>query len=279
MDTPPIKITVLVDNHADKELTAEHGLALWIEAGAKHILFDTGQGKALVENARQLDIPLKKTDMLVLSHGHYDHTGAVADVLEIAPKACLFLHPKAVIPRYSIAAGTPVRTIGMPEAAQHAVGHMPDSRIVWTSGPVQVSDHIGVTGAIPRMTSFEDMGEPFFLDPQGKRRDSIADDQALWINTAQGLVICVGCSHAGIINTLDYVRQLTEVSTIHAIIGGFHLLHADSQRLERTVGALNAILPHSLMPCHCTGDGAIQALADAFADQVLPAHAGMSFEF
>ncbi|MBW2108357.1 MAG: MBL fold metallo-hydrolase [Deltaproteobacteria bacterium] len=279
MTTTPVKITVVVDNQAASRLVPEHGLSLWIEAEAKHILFDTGQGKALVENARQLDIPLKKTDILVLSHGHYDHSGAVAQVLKIAPKVRLFLHPKAVIPRYSIAAVTQARPIGMPEAAQHAIGHLSDSRIVWTAGPVQLSEHIGVTGAIPRTTSFEDVGGPFFLDPRGKREDTLADDQALWINTARGLVICVGCSHAGIVNTLHQVKRLTRSTVIHAVIGGFHLLNASPERLERTLEALKAILPHQLMPCHCTGDGAVQALADAFSDRIVPVRAGMIFEF
>lgn len=272
-------ITVLVDDEAGKGLTPEHGLSLWVEAEGKRILFDTGQGNALVENARQLGVPLHKTDILILSHGHYDHTGGVADVLSIAPGVRLLFHPKAVTPRYSLHPGKPTREIGMPQSARSAIDRMQENRITWAVQPVRLNARMGVTGPIPRETSFEDVGGPFFRDPNGVRRDAITDDQALWIDSGEGLVVCVGCCHAGLINTLNYVRRVSGNDSIRAIMGGFHLLQADDQRIERTLDALRSMSPGLLVPCHCTGERAVLALKETFGDQVISCVSGMTFQF
>jgi len=105
MDVGSIRITVLVDDRGADGLCAEHGLSLWIEADGRRILFDTGQGRALFRNAPRLGAQLKDADGIVLSHGHYDHTGGVAEVLKIAAAARLVLHPGAVIPRNAVREG------------------------------------------------------------------------------------------------------------------------------------------------------------------------------
>lgn len=97
-----LDITLIVDNKADPNLREEHGLAMWIDTRDRHILFDTGQGPALAVNAEKLGIALEQADTIVLSHGHYDHTGGVGHVLRCNPAVELFCHPGAVQPRYSI---------------------------------------------------------------------------------------------------------------------------------------------------------------------------------
>lgn len=104
-------ITVLIEDHgADSALATEHGLALWIETGNQHVLFDTGQTDLLLTNALTLGIDLAQTDAMVLSHGHYDHTGGLAAVLEMAPQAKVFLHPEATEAKYNCK-GSGVRSI------------------------------------------------------------------------------------------------------------------------------------------------------------------------
>ncbi|MEW6379542.1 MAG: MBL fold metallo-hydrolase [bacterium] len=279
MYTGSVSITILVDNKPGTGLVAEHGLSLWIEADGKCILFDTGQGKALPENARQLGIPLEKTDFMVVSHGHYDHTGGLAAALRVAISASLILHPNAVVPRYSIHPEKPPRPIGMPPAARSAILRVPDGRIIWATQPLTFTGQIGITGPIPRETSFEDVGGPFFLDPKGEQKDCIADDQALWISSEEGLIVCVGCCHAGLVNTLTSIRRLRGNSPIRAVIGGFHLLRADNRRLEQTAEALHSLSPRMLIPCHCTGDQAVQALRNSFGDCVLSGYSGMTCRF
>jgi 7,8-dihydropterin-6-yl-methyl-4-(beta-D-ribofuranosyl)aminobenzene 5'-phosphate synthase len=142
-----------------------------------------------------------------------------------------------------------------------------------------LSETIGITGPIPRKTSFEDTGGPFYLDPQGKRTDPIEDDLALWIRTDKGAIVCVGCSHAGVVNTCLHVQSLSQGLRVRAIIGGLHLVNAGRERLEQTVAALRRLEPDMLVPSHCTGEPAVVALRGALGDRVSPGAAGMTFRF
>jgi 7,8-dihydropterin-6-yl-methyl-4-(beta-D-ribofuranosyl)aminobenzene 5'-phosphate synthase len=273
-----VKITVLVDNQAGEGLAAEHGLSLWIEAKTTRILFDTGQGGALAANARNLGISLDQTDVLILSHGHFDHTGGIPHVLEHAGEIEVYSHPAVIQPRYSIHARTP-RPIQMPSEARTALNRLPSERVHWIREATTLVPGIELTGPIPRDTRYEDPGGPFFLDPEGAHPDSIEDDMALWIDTPAGLIVCVGCCHAGLVNTLNHVTRLSDTKRIRAIIGGLHLLNASDERLDRTIATLRFLAPDRIIPCHCTGDHAVQALAAALGDRVSMCRSGMAYHF
>lgn len=260
--TTDISITILSENRAGPGLASEHGFSLWIEAGERRILFDTGQAEALFKNAASLYIDLSRADTMVISHGHYDHTGGLSRLLAIAPGADVYAHPGILARRYSIHDGK-AKPVHVSAMSMDAVKSLPAGRIHWLGAPSLVTERIGITGPIPRLTDYEDTGGPFYLDPEGLRPDPIEDDAALWIRTDQGLVVCSGCSHAGIINTLVYVGKLNQGARIRAIIGGFHLINAGSRRVERTAEALAALEPDLIVPCHCTGDKAVRTLGDA----------------
>lgn len=272
-----IRITLIVDNKADKGLVSEHGLAMWIETGDKNILLDTGQGGALLPNADGLGIDLRETDILVLSHGHYDHTGSVADVLQKAPHADTYLHPGAFLPRYSLRGGTP-NSVQMPGVSMSAIISHPEEKVHWVNGLTITSEGINLTASIPRDTDFEDTGGAFFLDPGGKRPDPITDDLALWITTDEGLIICTGCCHSGIINTLRHITRSAGESRVKRIIGGLHLVNADRERLAKTVEELNKFDIEELVPCHCTGDDAVEYLSENLDCRVIQGYAGMKIE-
>jgi 7,8-dihydropterin-6-yl-methyl-4-(beta-D-ribofuranosyl)aminobenzene 5'-phosphate synthase len=267
-------ITILVDNHAGDGLVPVHGFALWITFGNRHILFDTGPGEELLINAQALGIDLAVTDTIALSHGHYDHSGGLEHALRLARSANVYCHPGAVQPRYAVRNGLP-KPLRMGREDMAALDRVNEERVHWVQQPVWLSDDIGLTGPIPRRAPFEDPGGPFFLDPAGHRPDPIDDDQALWIHTRQGIVVCVGCAHAGLINTLDYVRFLNQGQSIRAVIGGFHLVGASDERLAQTLTALHRFDPALIVPCHCTGEKAVRALQQAFGDRVHPGWAGM----
>jgi 7,8-dihydropterin-6-yl-methyl-4-(beta-D-ribofuranosyl)aminobenzene 5'-phosphate synthase len=278
MGASPIAITILVDNQAGPGLTTEHGFSLWIEADGRHILFDTGQGPALPVNARTLGVDLRQTDMVVLSHGHYDHTGGIPHVLHVAPNAHVYCHPGVVQPRYSLRNGSP-KPAHMPSASMAALDRLPEKHLHWASETVMLSENIGLTGPIPRQTTFEDTGGAFFLDPEARHADPIEDDLALWIKTDQGLVVCVGCCHAGIINTLTHVRRLSGVAQIRAIIGGLHLLNADDRRLNHTLSAMQTMPIETVIPCHCTGDRAMDELDAVMGAKMRRSSSGATHHF
>ena len=269
-----IQITVIADNRADAPLVSEHGLALWIESGSRKILLDTGQGESFFTNASLLGIDIRETDALVLSHGHYDHTGSVSGVLKEAPQVDVYLHPAAFLPRYSLRGGQ-ARSVQVPGTAMSSIVAHPESKVHWVHGVTAVDGGINITGPVPRKTDFEDTGGPFFLDPGGRTPDPIRDDLALWINTDEGLVICTGCCHSGIVNTLSYIMRCSGEKRVKKIIGGLHLVNAGRERLKRTVEELNKLNIEELIPCHCTGDEAVEYLSENLDCLVTPGHAGM----
>lgn len=278
MHKAKLKITILVDNQAGDDLTPEHGFSLWIDTGAVRIVFDTGQGPALAANAAKLGIDLEQTDILALSHGHYDHTGGIPHVLQASRKAKLCCHAGVVQPRYAMRNGT-TKSIRMPGTSMRAIDKMAEENLQWVSRARPIAKDIGLTGPIPRETSYEDTGGPFYLDPHGNRADPVEDDLALWIRTARGLIVCVGCCHAGIVNTLNHVFRLSGSNRLHALIGGFHLMNACSERLERTMTALRSFSPETVIPCHCTGERGMKMLYDALGDKVVPGLSGVCHTF
>ena len=255
-----IELTVLCDNHAQGELQAEHGLAFWIHAPGLQLLFDTGSGQTLIPNALQLQVPLGECQRVVLSHGHYDHSGGLTGLWQQGVNCPVMAHPSALLPRYSRHPDKPVRSIGMPTDIVSQLGQLPTSRCLWRREPQWLTPHWGCSGEIPRLDPEEDVGGPFFLDAEGIEPDAIPDDQALWFNTPGGVVIVLGCCHSGLINTVTHIRRLTGISRVAGIIGGLHLLHADESRLVHTLDFLKQCRPDFLRLGHCTGDHVIERI-------------------
>lgn len=274
-----LRLTTVVDNRADRVgLLAEHGLAVFVEADDSRILFDTGQGKALTHNARELGITFDRLDAIVLSHGHYDHTGALAEVLEQAPGAAIYVHPAAVEPKYARNASPPHRYVGIPPAAVRALDGA-SRRIVWTRTPQTIVPGAVVTGEIPRRTTFEDTGGPFFGDAPCETEDSLPDDQALVLDTVSGLVVLLGCAHSGVVNTLERVAEITNRRDVHAVIGGMHLRSATVDRLRSTSDALEAFGVTLIAPSHCSGADAVAFFGPRFGPRLRECTAGSWFMF
>jgi 7,8-dihydropterin-6-yl-methyl-4-(beta-D-ribofuranosyl)aminobenzene 5'-phosphate synthase len=276
----PVRITLLVENRAKRKgLQAEHGLSYWIEAGSQNILFDTGQSpEVLQHNANHLNIDLAQADSIVLSHGHYDHTGGLEGLIEEGADTRLVLHREATCKRYSRSRLGSVHEVGMPRHLAVQIDNGFVQRLDSTT-PIDLGDGLCVTGEIPRLTDFEDTGGDFFLDPECLEPDPIRDDQAIYFDTPQGLVVLLGCAHAGVVNTCLAIQSLTGGRPIHAIIGGFHLLNASGERLSRTLEALASLEPAILAPIHCTGDLASNLLWFEFPGIWKPLSAGDHLSF
>lgn len=270
------RVTILVDNIAKGNLVKEHGLSILVESERKSILFDTGQGNALKHNSRALDTDLKGLDAVVLSHGHYDHTGGLDHVLEIAPNCELYCHPTVKKIRYSVR-DSKVKEIQPPRSTVQALDNLPNGKLHWIKEPIMIDDRIGVTGPIPRRNAYEDTGGSFFFDTQGVEADPVEDDIAIWLIKESELIVLTGCAHAGLVNTIEYVEDINPGKNVRKVIGGFHLVNASKERLQKTVKRLQNM--DLIVPCHCTGKKAKNYLQSCLGKRVRQGEAGMVFFF
>lgn len=258
-----ICITVLVENSVQRAgLMAEHGLAFHLQIGERNLLFDTGQSDLLLANAEKLGLDLRHLDAIVLSHGHYDHCGGFKNVWSLSPRTRLFLHPAATEAKFSANNPGATRFIGMSDEAREII--RASAGTVWTGGLTEVLPGLFATGEIPRQTDYEDVGGRFFLDSAGQRPDPLRDDQALFFESREGVVVVLGCAHAGVVNTLLHIEQLTGGKRIHALLGGLHLLNASPERMRKTLIALAERDVDLFVPAHCTGWPATSALWNRF---------------
>jgi 7,8-dihydropterin-6-yl-methyl-4-(beta-D-ribofuranosyl)aminobenzene 5'-phosphate synthase len=276
-----VRITVLVENTAvGRGMRGEHGLAFWIEAGSQRVLFDTGQTpEVLLHNAEQLGIDLASIDAVVLSHGHYDHTGGLREVLRRARGTRLFLHPGALAQRFTRRRDGAVDDIGIPPGIDKGFLREHTASVSFTDQSAAITHWLRVTGQVPRVNDFEDTGGDFYLDRACNRTDPIVDDQATFFDTQDGTVVLLGCGHAGVVNTLQQVQELTGGRPIHAVLGGMHLINASPDRLARTVEALRGLSIGLLAPAHCTGARAQARLWSEFPGHWEPCPVGTRFEF
>ncbi len=273
------KITVLVENTAGpRGLLAEHGLAFWLEFGQKKILFDTGQGLTLEHNSKVLGIDLKQTDAVVLSHGHYDHTGGLEHILDLCGSVEIYAHPAAFLPKYSRRNDGSAESSGIPEFARKDLHDLLNCYI-GTEHPTRIFGSLFATGQIPRMTDFEKNTGPFFVDRECRQSDLIPDDQAMYFESARGTVVLLGCAHSGIINTLQYIQRLTNNRPIHTVIGGTHLVSASSEKLEATIDELAKFNIDRLAAIHCTGAPAAARLWNSFPKACIASRVGTNLEF
>jgi len=263
------KVTTLCENnigHGSQNLIGEHGLSFYIEAENRRILFDTGQNLGIANNAEVLGIDLSRIDTVVLSHGHYDHSSGLKSLLDCNTDFTLCAHPDVFSPKVR-GAGDGHKYIGIP--VDRNVLEQKGVKIQFDQDPVSLAPGITTTGTIPLSNEFEAVGSEFYLkNGDDFTADILADDRALILDTAKGLVVVLGCSHRGVINTLNHVTQIAGRNTIHAILGGLHLGKASDEKLANIIDHLHTFGLDKIGVGHCTGPKAFVALANAFGDKV-----------
>jgi 7,8-dihydropterin-6-yl-methyl-4-(beta-D-ribofuranosyl)aminobenzene 5'-phosphate synthase len=265
---------------------AEHGFSMLIrvfnETNPTTILFDAGNSSdGAVKNAEYMGLNLNEVECVALSHGHYDHTGGLLQALKAIGKAelPLIVHEDMFFARGTANANGTVRKYPLfPTEAQ-----LKPARTVKTRQPLLIAgDMTCVTGEIPRETSFETgyAQHKAFTEGAWQPDPWIRDDRAIAINVkGKGLVVVSGCAHAGIINTVQYAQQITGVTSVYAVIGGFHLAGKTfEKRIEPSVEELKRINPVLVVPSHCTGWRAMCAFAEAFPEAFVWNSVGTLYE-
>jgi 7,8-dihydropterin-6-yl-methyl-4-(beta-D-ribofuranosyl)aminobenzene 5'-phosphate synthase len=274
-----LRITTLSDNVAAMgDFRGEWGLSLLVETENTTILLDTGMSGSAVHNADALGIDLKQVDKIVLSHGHYDHTGGLRDVLRrMKKKIDVIAHPSIWQSKYSRMKDRPERFIGVPFRPEELESLGAVFRL--SVEPVEINRDIITTGEVPLVTEYEAVDSHLFLKEGSVwLPDPVMDDRALVIKTGQGLVIVSGCAHRGIINTIFHAQEITGVSSIYAVIGGSHLMGTSDERLKKTVSAFKELGVQKLGLCHCTDLPVISVMAREFGKSFIFNKAGTIIE-
>ena len=271
-----IRVTTLTENTANRDFIGEWGLSMLVDTGDLRILMDTGKSFSAVYNAQLLNIDLSRIDKIVLSHGHYDHTGGLREVLKRAGSKDIIGHPDIFSEKYAQAQGESERYIGIPfiQKELNSLG----ANFSFSTEPINISKDVMTTGEIPLITTYEDIDPNLYVKQDDVLiPDPLADDLALIIDSNFGLVIFVGCSHRGIINTILRAQELTGRESVYAVIGGTHLSQASDNRLEQTIADLRRIGIQKLGVSHCTGFNAAKRLAQEFPKSFFLNNAGNSF--
>ena len=273
-----VSVTILVENTTPiPGFQGEYGFAALVEVEGKKFLFDTGSADALIKNAAAGGIDLSSINDLVISHGHFDHTGAVIPFIQTGKNKKVFAHSNIFIPRY-VVLGEFKRGIGVSCKQQEITAN--GAEFIITDDFTEIHPGVFVTGEIPRMNDYEDVGGSFFIEDGDKLvPDNLSDDMSMVINHPEGLIIISGCAHAGIINTIEYAQKKTGQNKIKAFIGGTHLSGASDKRMNRTLMELQNYDIEQIIACHCTGFDAMVKLRNTMGNKVIKGETAMNFQF
>ncbi|MEA3404478.1 MAG: MBL fold metallo-hydrolase [Pseudomonadota bacterium] len=276
-----IKITCLVENSValSSRFWGEHGMSVLIEEGNNVTLFDTGQsGDVLLHNMQELNIDPHSITNIVLSHGHYDHTGGLKALIELIGPRPIYGHPDVFNQRFSERPDGSLKPVDMPFSKESLVN------VTWhlNSEVIEVTDAISTTGEIPRLEPLEDEGDERLKVCTSTRcstmvKDPLKDDMSLVVKTSKGMVVLLGCCHAGVINTLNQIEKKFPNEDIYAMMGGTHLAKASEKRLMATEKRVEKIPKIGFS--HCTGLPVSARFLTRYPEQAFVFQVGSVLEF
>lgn len=279
-----LRVTVLMEENAghNTELLSQHGVSFFIETWSDRamntILFDTGQtAEPLLHNMKILKKDPSDIDLIFLSHCHSDHTGGLISILNAIgrPAVPVVAHPGIFRPCFNT---KPVlESYGMmpdcnPDSIRAAGGSL-----ILTEDPLPLMPGAISSGEIKKRTAFEKkLTLSAMTVKEGKLiQDQMEDDISLVFILGEELVIVSGCSHAGIVSIAETAIRLTGIDNIAAIIGGFHLINADDERIGKTIEDLSVMKAAEIYTGHCTGFKAEAKMYSDLGKRFHKIHTGM----
>ncbi len=271
MPQGPLEVVVLRDNVAARpDLAAGHGLALLVRRPMATFLLDTGESDETWATADALGVELAEITAVVLSHGHYDHTGGLPGLLGRLGGLRVIAHPAVFEPRWSTSGGDHASGPRLSREEREAAG----SRLELSAEPIEVGPGVRTTGQVPRVAG-ETQGEPHLLVERDGERvpDDFADDISVIVDVGAASVLLTGCAHAGLVNIVERATEIAGRCPV-AIIGGTHLASAAEERIAGIADDLHARGVRTLLPMHCSGERGAALLERHFEGDVLRAGVG-----
>ena len=289
MSDSALKLTVVIDNcvptGGSPSFLGEHGLSMLIETAGQKILLDTGKSDALIHNLSLLGVAPSSLDMVVISHGHNDHTGGLYHVLAHARKTMpVFIHEEAFKARFSMGSGQ-MSFAGIPYRQEQLTTMGASWR--FTHEPVEILPGLWLSGSVPRTNAYE-IGDARLIlrnaDGTGEGtegcdiHDEVTDDMALFYKSKKGLVVISGCTHSGLVNMVEHGLAITQCDRLHGWIGGTHLGPSAAHQQEETLTRLQGFNPEFVAANHCTGFKMMARLYATFGKRFIPAFVGTQIE-
>ncbi|WP_290771321.1 MBL fold metallo-hydrolase [Anaerofustis sp.] len=272
-----MRITVLNENTVyKKRLLGEHGLSFIIEYKDKKLLMDTGQSDVFIKNAETLGVNLDDLDGIIISHGHYDHGGGLKYIGSLKNIPSVFVNKKALISKYST--NYKNGKFYFNGIDYDSVDCIKDN-IVYTKDTDEIFKDMYLVSNIPCSDNSERVSSRFFLKDNNRFiPDFMKDEQVFVIDTKDGLALFAGCAHVGIMNIINYVKEIFSGKSIYLLFGGMHLINVDAGRIEQTTAFLKKENIRYIMPCHCTGYTAAVYMAKELKDNFVSVECGKILE-
>ena len=262
-----MKIVTLVENCVyGRKLQGEHGLSLYIETPSAKILFDTGQSDLFIRNARFLHVDLKEVDMLILSHGHSDHSGGLHAFLEYNQKAKVYCKREALDRKFK----------GERENGMEHPESLDLSRFCFLTEQTEVATDVFVLPQLAIVNSDDTHFDHFdVLRNRVLQPDHFEDEVALVLREEGKLVVLSACSHRGITNILEQVKQNFQGEPIRLVIGGYHIHKASPGKCSIIADYFKTMPATRVGVCHCTGVDKFAVLATQLGERVFYNHTGL----
>ena len=290
-----VEIRILADGNVQAgRVIGEAGFAALVkvrydDTSEFEFLFDTAGGTPALEHnvnlmKETLGRDLSSIEMIILSHGHWDHVAGVLKVINMIEKSVPVLcHPDALLHKIFTEESGKKHEIGIHEYYDKSELET-KTEVISTKEPYEVADGIMTTGVVPRTNDFEkltgNLKKIATLRDGKETPDLIEDDLSVIFQMKDGsVVILTGCCHSGVVNTVEHAVSLTGSSSIVGIVGGLHLHVASKERLTTTIEQLNQYPLLTIGACHCTGLKGRAALMYAFEDPFKNIGAGSVLKF
>jgi 7,8-dihydropterin-6-yl-methyl-4-(beta-D-ribofuranosyl)aminobenzene 5'-phosphate synthase len=277
------RITILCENSVivPLPLIGEHGFSCLIES-EDTTLFDTGQGLGIINNMKALGKNRGAIQRIILSHGHYDHTGGLLDILHFAVvKMPVFLHPAAFNIKHAVIT-SPGSTIEIPIGmrATKEEYESTGAEFRYINGFSGITDSISAISEVAHSSGWKAWDTRLKQTINGVMTDDpFTDDLSLVITTESGPVVLLGCAHAGIVEILDGLSEKTGYRQFHAVIGGTHLENAPEDYIKAASDTLRKYSVKKIAVSHCTGLRIACRFAAEFRNEFAHASVGSVFEF